>query len=89
VLGGQHGTVTAVDLRASDPAFAGQRLGQRSLHDVLQPPEPMTVERQLVVLYYWMLAKTKQITCTGHNPNAVSFEDMQALLPAEALAGAA
>jgi hypothetical protein len=30
--------------------------------------------------YYLMLAKAEQITRTGHNPNAVSFEDMQALL---------
>jgi hypothetical protein len=30
--------------------------------------------------YYRMLAKAEQITRTGHNPNAVSFEDMQALL---------
>ena len=50
MLGGQHGTVAAVDLGDADPVFTGQRLGQRSLHDVLQPPEPMAVERQLVVL---------------------------------------
>ena len=30
--------------------------------------------------YYLMLAKAKQITHTGHNLDAVSFEDMQALL---------
>jgi hypothetical protein len=45
VLGGQHATVAAIDLRGPDPVFAGQGLGQRSLHDVLQPAEPMTVER--------------------------------------------
>ncbi len=30
--------------------------------------------------YYRMLAKTEQIMRTGHNPNAVSIEDMQALI---------
>jgi hypothetical protein len=50
VLGVQHGTVALVDLCDSDPVLPGQGLGQRSLHDVLQPAEPMTVERQLVVL---------------------------------------
>jgi hypothetical protein len=50
VLGGQHGTVTTVDLRDPDPVFPGQGLGQRPFHDALQPAEPMAVERQLVVL---------------------------------------
>ena len=30
--------------------------------------------------YYLMLAKAEEITRTGHNPDAVSYEDMQALL---------
>jgi len=50
VLGGQDGTVTAVDLRHPDPVLAGQGLGQRPFHDVLQLSEPVTVERQPVVL---------------------------------------
>jgi hypothetical protein len=50
VLGGQDGPVTAVDLRNPDPVFPGQGLGQRPFHDILQPAEPVTVERQLVVL---------------------------------------
>ena len=33
-----------------DPVLPGQRLGQRPFHDVLQPAEPVPVERQLVVL---------------------------------------
>jgi hypothetical protein len=50
MLGGQHGTVATVDLRDPDSVFPGQGLGQRSLHDVFQPAELMTVERQLVIL---------------------------------------
>jgi hypothetical protein len=50
VLGVEDGTVAAVDLRDADPVLAGQGLGQRPLHDVLQPAESMTVERQPVVL---------------------------------------
>ena len=30
--------------------------------------------------YYRMVAKAEQIMRTGHNPDAVSFEDMQALI---------
>ncbi|MGH3622670.1 MAG: DUF6247 family protein [Sciscionella sp.] len=30
--------------------------------------------------YYRLLAKAEQITRTGHNPDAGSFEDMQALI---------
>ena len=50
VLGVEHGTVAAVDLGDSDPVLAGQGLGQRPFHDVLQLAEPVTVERQPVVL---------------------------------------
>jgi len=45
VLGVEYGTVAAVDLGGPDPVFAGQGFGQRPFHDVLQPPEPMAVER--------------------------------------------
>lgn len=50
VGGVEDGTVAAVDLGGPDPVFAGQGLGQGPLHDVLQLPEPVTVERQPVVL---------------------------------------
>jgi len=50
VLGVQNGTETVVDLRHGDPVLPGQCLGQRPFHDVLQLPEPVAVERQLVVL---------------------------------------
>jgi len=50
MLGAEHGTVAAVDLGGPDPVLAGQGLDQRPLHDVLQQAEPVTVERQLVVL---------------------------------------
>jgi hypothetical protein len=48
VPGVEDGTVAAVDRRDADPVLAGQRLGQRPFHDVLQPSEPVAVERQPV-----------------------------------------
>jgi hypothetical protein len=50
VLGVDYGTVAAVDLWDRDPVLAGQGLGQRPFHDVLQMSEPVTVERQPIVL---------------------------------------
>ena len=50
MLGAEYGTVAAVDLRNRDPVLAGQGLGQRPFHDLLQLSEPVTVERQPVVL---------------------------------------
>ena len=47
----QHGTVAPVDLTDADAVLGRQRLGQRPFHDVLEPAEPVAVERQLVVLH--------------------------------------
>ena len=48
----ERGAVAAIDCWDAEAELPCQRLGQRSLHDALQSPELVPIERQLIVLHH-------------------------------------